>query len=97
MKYQRGSLQGEMSPKRFVEAAKQLSGQDALTLSDVFDCDGTDLLGWALESRGSPVALAMSLLTTTAGRLLLASDPRTGSRSTNRISPRRISSGDHRP
>lgn len=45
MKYQRGSLQGEMQPKRFVEAAKQLSGQDALTLSDVFDCDGTDLLG----------------------------------------------------
>lgn len=52
MKYQRGSLQGEMQPKRFVEAAKQLSGQDALTLSDVFDCDGTDLLGLGFGDRG---------------------------------------------
>src|SRR5580658_5922010 len=36
------------------------------------------------------VTLAPSLLTTTAGRRLLASAPRTGSRSTRRISPRRI-------
>src|SRR5215813_13164326 len=36
-------------------------------------------------------ALAASLLTTTAGRVLLASDPRAGSRLTWTISPRRTS------
>src|ERR1035441_9195409 len=36
------------------------------------------------------VALAASLLTTTAGRVLLASDPRAGSRVTGAVSPRRI-------
>src|SRR5579884_1753610 len=36
------------------------------------------------------VALARSLLTITAGRRLLASLPRTGSKSTCQISPRRI-------
>src|SRR5664279_2054229 len=36
------------------------------------------------------VAFALSLLTITAGRRLLDSLPRTGSRSTSRISPRRI-------
>src|SRR4051794_2758240 len=40
--------------------------------------------------RRAATALARSLLTSTAGRRLFASLPRTGSRSTSRISPRRI-------
>ena len=53
---------------------------------------GGILMGW-LADRTNRVAvvLAPSLLTITAGRRLLASAPRTGSKSTQRISPRRIS------
>src|SRR5208337_1999234 len=54
----------------------------------VFEVTGTTVItprpSWAA------VALAASLLTITAGRVLLASDPREGSRLTMTISPRRI-------
>lgn len=54
----------------------------------VFEVTGTTVMTPRLSRVA--VALAASLLTTTAGRLLLASEPRAGSRLTVTISPRRI-------
>ena len=54
----------------------------------VFDVTSTTVT--TPRPRRCAVLLAPSLLTMTAGRCLSASAPRTGSRSTSRISPRRI-------
>src|SRR5215469_8721526 len=55
----------------------------------VLEVTGTTVI--TPRPRRAAAALAASLLTTTAGRILLASDPRAGSRLTWTISPRRTS------
>src|SRR5215471_1906994 len=55
----------------------------------VLEVTGTTVI--TPRPRRVAVALAASLLTTTAGRILFASDPRLGSRLTWTISPRRTS------
>src|SRR5262249_41349601 len=54
----------------------------------MFEVTGTTVI--TPRPRRAAVALAASLLTTTAGRILLASDPSVGARFTVTISPRRI-------
>src|SRR2546428_4837124 len=59
----------------------------------MFDVIGSTVI--TPRPRRAATALAPSLLTMTAGRRLLASEPRPGSKSTTRISPRRIRKEGH--
>ena len=67
------------------------SVQQHLERMDAVNVEVTGTTVITPRPRRSAVVLAPSLLTMTAGRGVFASAPRDGSRSTSRISPRRIS------